>query len=730
MFHFPAPINHIVLTLIVIELAIFLNQVVSYLSRPHEKSRLWHVILIGLLIVYNFAENLFLLPDPALPIPTVIQGIIGESTGYFVTAYIPFYAYKTMGFKYNRTLWHAKYGWLFVLIPTVFFFFILYPINKNLLLTRRCVFIIPGIYAITALYATGKWIFIEYKEEKNINSTRERLYIFLAVVFWCTQPLVGAFAGAPKWIVGLFSNINFLVLNTYFMLQLVRKSKNEYLQLQQSNKTLKDKVEERTRQIEKANEERTNTFVNLVHETKTPITLINNYIEEFINTHGHKNELTIVKRSIDKLYKDLSNLFDLERYNKGYIIYNHDQVANFSQILTDNFTLFLVYCKKKKLALHEKIEQNVFIKADPDAINAIVVNLIENAIKYTNTNGEITISLMADDEIIWFTVNDNGIGINEQLHDKIFEPYYQIKSLKGGFQGMGLGLPLVKKTVNDLNGQINIGHNPEKESGTRVTIALNRHIPIENELTVNYTVDNYSSLEVETLNVSDSEYNIHKKTILLVEDNLPMVNYLYKKLSADYNIVVAFNGIEALEKLKSYPVLPNLIISDVMMDNMDGFKFAKIISKNSTVNHIPFIFLSAKSSSADKLEGLKLGAIDFVQKPFSITELTQKIESLLENISNQRNVLISTAINALNRMGGYEIAQENDITKRREQNYKIYNLTLREIEIVELVRKAFTYKEIASSLFLSVSTVDKHIQNIFQKVDVTNKTLLLSKLDS
>jgi len=285
------PVTHwVIFVIVIVEIVMFCNQTLSYLARPHEKKRLFHIILIGLLILYNIAETLFVLPDKIIPIPIVIQGILSESFGYFVTAYIPFYSYKTMDLTGIR--FHARYGFLFIVMPAIFFFFIWYPIHEDLLLARRYVYIIPGIYGIWALSATAIDIFKKYKADKNKIDFRERLCIFVAVVFWCTQPLVGAFGGAEKWIVGVFGNINFLILNAMFIRQTVRSSKAEYLQLQESNTTLEEKIKEGTKKIKQLAEEIETTFINLAREKKIP------------------SEST---DSIDKLTHDMVNLFAIKK---------------------------------------------------------------------------------------------------------------------------------------------------------------------------------------------------------------------------------------------------------------------------------------------------------------------------------------------------------------------------------------------------------------------------------
>jgi DNA-binding response OmpR family regulator len=130
--------------------------------------------------------------------------------------------------------------------------------------------------------------------------------------------------------------------------------------------------------------------------------------------------------------------------------------------------------------------------------------------------------------------------------------------------------------------------------------------------------------------VNDKIINDDLPTIMIIEDNLDMLSYLLTKVSArNYNVLVAVNGSEAIKKLKTNSLMPDLFICDVMMDTMDGYQFREINSKDAKYNHIPFIFLTAKSEKVDKVKGLKLGAIDFIMKPFSINELMQKVESIL-----------------------------------------------------------------------------------------------------
>ena len=229
------------------------------------------------------------------------------------------------------------------------------------------------------------------------------------------------------------TNFGFLLL---FSLQVKRNIKqfridNQRLiesekQLIALNTNLQEEVMKRTKELEESNQLKTRNFINLVHETKTPLTLIKNYLDEFINKHGSAEELDIIKSGIDKLTADVINLFDIERFSKGIDVYRHNKISDFSEILNNSLPLFEYYCSKQDISLQTFIGEDLFVKADPNAINRIVNNIIENAIKFTDADGKITISLSNENDKILFSVQDNGIGIPHSLHKKIFEPYYQI----------------------------------------------------------------------------------------------------------------------------------------------------------------------------------------------------------------------------------------------------------------------------------------------------------------
>jgi DNA-binding NarL/FixJ family response regulator/anti-sigma regulatory factor (Ser/Thr protein kinase) len=385
--------------------------------------------------------------------------------------------------------------------------------------------------------------------------------------------------------------------------------------------------------------------------------------------------------------------------------------------------LFEYYCRKKGISCISSIEDNILIKADPDAINRITNNLIENAIKFTDPGECIEIALKAINQKISFSVKDTGIGIAPELQKEIFKPYYQINHKKTHFQGMGLGLPLVKKVADSLGAQISIDSNPAITLGTNISITFDRFYLSDNEtITSTEIEDKPSAYNIEAIDNDNSSYFPNRQSILLVEDHKPMLSFLSKKLNNKYNVFCSLNGAEALKKLRDLKIVPDLIISDIMMDKMGGFNFAHALAEQDIYSHVPIIFLSAKLTHADKLKGLRLGAIDIVQKPFSFEILSQKIETVLDKIAKQKKAFLNSTLSAL------KIANSAGSPSEIEQNCKLYGLTHREIDIVKLIEKGFKYRMIAEALFISDRTVAKHVQNIFEKTEVSSKVELLHKL--
>jgi signal transduction histidine kinase/DNA-binding NarL/FixJ family response regulator len=715
-----------------VEVVILFYLIIFRLARPDDRTVFLNIALIFLLLTYNISGGL--LPDPKLPGSYFWQVSIAYATGFITPCYFPFYVYKAFGLA--RLKYHAYKGvFLFLIIPYLLFV-AAFAISRDLKVAQNLL-ILPVLYSSWLIILLFRSIRDNHNNDfSSLESKQELAVLLLSLAPWVSLPVI-SFLDLGQAVEASATNIGFLLLFSLQVKQNIQQIRIEHDRLLESetrlrawNNNLQDEVKKRTKELEKAHLIRSTNFINLVHETKTPLTLVKNYLDEYINKNGSAEELDIIKGSVDKLTSDVINLFDIERFSKGIDVYRHNKISDFSKILNSSLPLFEYYCSKQKIKLTISIEEDIYIKADPNAINRIANNIIENAIKYTDEGGEIAISLIQQNDNIIFSVQDDGVGIPTSLQKKIFEPYFQIGQKNTSLQGMGLGLPIVKKVVDSLAGEIVIESNPGYKPGTKVLIILSKHDlkPEDNPVQspVEVSISNYQFADYK---IEDSIYAPERRSILLVEDNKAMLHFLINKFKVTYNVYCALNGGDALKKLNELPVLPDLILSDVMMDKMDGFAFAKVISEQPIYNHIPIIFLTAKSTPTDRLKGLKLGAIDFVSKPFSLEELNLKIETILSNISKQQTAILNSSILSLKTLK--TLNSENStftIDSKFDQNIRLFNLTNREIEIAKLIFKGKTYKEIASELFISEKTVTKHIQNMFEKADVSNKVGFINKL--
>lgn len=714
-----------------IELVILFYLGIHKLARPDDKAANLNIILISLLLIYNITGGL--LPDPKLLGSFFLQEVIAYATGFITPSYFPYYVYHTFGLKQLK--FHAYRGvFLFLVLPYLIFV-IIFATTDDIRIAQNLL-ILPVLYAIWVIATLIAAINKKYHEHRNSKESKsEMAVLLLSIAPWIGLPVVTYFdMGQP--VEALITNMGFLLLfalQTKRDIKLVRTEHERLLEsekmLQNWNTDLREQVRLRTEQLEKLNEQRVNNFINLVHEIKTPLTLVKNYIDEYFSHHDNSRELHIIKAGVDKLVADVVNLFDLDRFIKGIGVYNHNQVSDFSGLLKQAIIFFEHYSVKKHITCKKNIEEDIFIKADPNAINRIINNIIENAVKYSMQGGKVKIILTGTQDKISFIVEDDGVGIDIERQKKLFEPYFQISHKTTALQGMGLGLTIVKKILDKLKGSISIQSNPTLSKGTKVSILLDRHfiqkadVPHREAVKLNSTM-----YDLFDYNLDEEPYDPHNKSILLIEDSKAMLHFLYVNLVEQYNVFYAFNGADALKKIDTLPATPHLILLDIMMDKMDGFHFAKIISDRIKYNHIPIIFLTAKSTRDSKLKGLQLGAIDYISKPFAFELLKHKIENILNQMDRNYQAIINNSILHHNDDRNAKTIPKEATLINVDKKCKLHGLTNRETEIAKSLRIGKSYKAIAEGLFISERTVTKHIQNIFEKTGVSNKIELINTL--
>lgn len=390
---------------------------------------------------------------------------------------------------------------------------------------------------------------------------------------------------------------------------------------------------------EEINQMKMRFFINISHELRTPLTLILAPLQEIINKISDRwtrNQLEYIQRNANRLLHLVNQLMDYRRAELGVFELKAKR-ENAHQLIQDNFLFYDKLARHKKITytLHSELEDKEEL-FDPNYLELIVNNLLSNAFKYTESGQSITVTLKEENNWLILQVSDTGIGIPINKQGKIFERFYQIES---EHVGSGIGLSLVQRLVELHHGRIELDSEEGKGSTFSVYLPQDINTYKPSELASNDTLNEegqvYSTnskemyfidtekVENETIEGGDKK----RGTILIVEDNNEIRHYLSSGLAELFNTLEAGNGEEALEKLKDNEV--DIIVTDVMMPVMDGIKLCKNVKQNIRTCHIPVIILSAKSEVKDQMEGLQMGADDYIPKPFSLAILTTKIQNMM-----------------------------------------------------------------------------------------------------
>jgi signal transduction histidine kinase len=483
---------------------------------------------------------------------------------------------------------------------------------------------------------------------------------------------------------------------------------------------------------ERLNLEKTEFFINLAHEVKTPLTLISNYMDDYIAKAGLSPELRIIKQNIEKLLRDMMNFFDVLRFEQGKRIYTHDTVLDLSDLIRKKVELFSKISVKNEITMRTgRIKKHVFIKSDIFAIERIVNNVLENAIKYNKRGGTVSVALTVSDARAGLKIKDTGVGIAPDQIEKIFLPYYQLSHNKENIQGIGMGLTIVAQLVQELGGKISV--QSTKQVGTEFTIFLPLYQGEKKPSDILPPAHAYYSPLPEYINTEQDEMVKRKPyNILIVEDNKDLLNLMKEVLSREYNVYCAENGMQAIQKLDEIGQL-HLIISDIMMGSMDGYHFLEAVSTHKSYQDIPFIFLTAKSGQEEKVKGLKKGAIDFISKPFHFEELLSRIGALLRNQELKRQnyekdkfaalgmLIGGVSHELLNPLSGISapLANIKKIIKGSDvKNHKNLNASLEHIDI--------SVKRI-SGIIKNLKTL--YANGVYKKEQLDFKEIIVSTLD-
>ena len=377
-------------------------------------------------------------------------------------------------------------------------------------------------------------------------------------------------------------------------------------------------------------------FTNISHELRTPLTLIADPVDYIIRDSNlnaqQRDMLQIVQRNVAVLTRLVSEILDFRKVQNGKMKL-HLSDFDLIECMQQWIGLFTVSAQKKNINLQLEAPKTIPMRADHDKLERICYNLLTNAMKYTPNGGKITFAATVEGDKVKIEVSDNGIGIAADEQAYIFNRFYQAKNAG---QGTGIGLALVKAFTDLHHGEATV--ESKEGEGSRFTIVL--PLSQAGELSTSKFQQPYSPVvEISsTEEVPNQARHIDdlvlpdeaaRPEVLIIDDNSDIRSYLRRALSSTYKVSEAVDGKSGLEMARR--IVPDLVISDIMMPVMDGLEFCSQLKQDKAISHIPVILLTARSLDEQRAEGYKHGADAYIAKPFSLELLLSRIDNLIES---------------------------------------------------------------------------------------------------
>lgn len=431
----------------------------------------------------------------------------------------------------------------------------------------------------------------------------------------------------------------------------------------------KEVIEEQAEQLMELDRFKTKFFSNVSHEFRTPLTMLIGPLENILGgvygpvSESMHRQSEIMLRNAKRLMRLINQLLDLSKLEDGKMALKarKSDAVSFLDNLLESFTPFT---EKKRISLKfERDLDHLDVYFEPDKLEKVVFNLLSNAAKFTPEGGQITLSLTEQQPTDSFpkgaamiAVSDTGQGIPESDLATIFDRFRQSEGSHSKDQaGTGIGLSLVKELVELHQGSISVESEVGEGSTFRFVIPLGRrHLMDDQIVEISEGEDanamqSEASFELSSKNLrymyeQDGTVKAKKETpenaptVLIVEDNQDVREYVASIFDGIYHIYEAEDGAEGLEKAAVHN--PDLIISDVNMPRMDGNEMCRRIKSDGSLNHIPVLMLTARASFDGKMEGLEMGADDYMAKPFNAAELTARVKNLITLRSQDRELKI------------------------------------------------------------------------------------------
>ncbi|MEM9887081.1 MAG: ATP-binding protein [Bacteroidota bacterium] len=459
-------------------------------------------------------------------------------------------------------------------------------------------------------------------------------------------------------------------------------------------------IETQSAELRQLDQFKSSFFANISHEFRTPLTVILGMTEQ---RNNYPDAMKLIKENGKKLLHLINQLLDLSKIEakKLELHYKQVEIVSFIRYAGESFHS-LAAAKAIKLLIYSEIKE-LWMDVEEEKLLQVISNLLSNAIKFTPESGEIFLHLAQQEENIVIKVTDTGMGIAAAELPHVFDRFYQgdpnhpykVSMTKG----TGIGLSLTKELVELMGGNIQVKSQVQK--GTTFEF----HLPITHEAREQAT--QYPSILMDRTIAAPSkfdfiEYEEDLPRLLIVEDSLDVIKYLGSTLSKTFKIYTAADGAEGIEKATE--LVPDIIISDVMMPKKDGFELVDILKKDARTSHIPIILLTARATQEDRILGLKQGADAYLTKPFDEKELRVRLEKLIE----LRRILQEKYVHLLKNGVAFDQLPEQDNT-----------LNTAEAEFLERIRTEvikrlhehdFGVSKLAESLHLSQMQVYRKLK--------------------
>lgn len=439
-------------------------------------------------------------------------------------------------------------------------------------------------------------------------------------------------------------------------------------------------------------------FTNITHEIRTPLTLIKGPLDDICSKFKDvptemREDLKVMGINTDRLLTLVNQLLDFRKNETNGLKLNFFK-TDVSQLIKKICTTFTPTLSNRQIRFDIEIPDGIEATIDIEAFTKIVSNLLSNAMKHAESY--IKIKVEVSNAHLKVTIENDGDLIPPAMRESIFKPFVQYKDTKqnAGF-GTGLGLTLARSLAELHHGTLAMD---DSEQTNRFVLSL----PVVQDTGISVLTDETEtelSEETEPTVVNTCNANDRRKyTLLIVEDNNDMRNFIVKTLAPLYTILTAKDGVEAIEVLKENVV--NLIISDIMMPNMDGIALCTWVKTTIDYSHIPVILLTAKTALSSKIEGTRQGADAYIEKPFSIEYLKAETENLLNTREQLRQLFINSPY-----------TQTDSVSTSKLDSEFLKNV--HQVIMNNLSNADFSFDDLASSLNMSKSSFSRKFRGLF-----------------